>query len=69
MKEFATLKFECKLIQKVFLAFLLFPFLTTNTALLIYIEQYQCVSNEANGNPGFSWEKLPPQRVMRGHPE
>ena len=25
--------------------------------------------NEANSSVGFSWEKLPPQRVMRGHPE
>ena len=25
--------------------------------------------NKANSIPGFSWEKLPPQRVMRGHQE
>ena len=34
----------------------------------MYIEQCQCVLNEANRTIGFSWEKLPPQRVMRGHP-
>ena len=34
----------------------------------MYIEQCQCVLNEDNRTIGFSLEKLPPQRVMRGHP-